>query len=100
MLSLSFFSATCIRRPGEANGSGWISTALTTLKMAVLAPMVRAMVSIVAAVKTGDSRSVRTAYRKSASSMDERRGWARMVTTAAQRAAVLFRVTPPLVVEM
>jgi hypothetical protein len=69
MLSLSFFSATCIRRPGEANGRGRMRTALTTLKIAVLAPMVRAMVSTVAAVKTGDLRSVRTAYRKSATSM-------------------------------
>jgi hypothetical protein len=61
MLSLSFFSATCIRRSGEANGSGRISTALTTLKIAVLAPIVRAMASTVAVVKMGDLGSVRTA---------------------------------------
>jgi hypothetical protein len=44
-------------------------TALTTLKIAVLAPMARAIVSTVAVVKIGDLRSVRTAYRKSASNM-------------------------------
>jgi hypothetical protein len=38
MLSLSCFSATCIRHSGEANGSGRISAAATTLKIAVLAP--------------------------------------------------------------
>jgi hypothetical protein len=56
-------------RPGEANGSGRISTALTTLKMTVLAPIVSVMVSTAAAVKTGALRNMRTAYRKSASSI-------------------------------
>ena len=68
-ISESFFSATCIRRPSEANGIGRISTALTTLKMTVFAPIVSAIVSTAVAVKTGDLRNMRTAYRKSAGSM-------------------------------
>jgi hypothetical protein len=60
-LSLSFFSATRIRRSGAWNGSGRNITAFTTLKIAVLEPIVSAMVNTAVAVKTGDRRNVRAA---------------------------------------
>ena len=57
---------TCIRRSGDANGSGRISTAFTTLNMAVFAPMARAIVITAAVVKPGDRLKLRTPYRTSA----------------------------------
>jgi hypothetical protein len=55
----SFFSPTCTSRSGAANGSGRTSTVLTTLKIAVLAPIASATVSTTAALNTGERRSVR-----------------------------------------
>src|SRR5205823_10045122 len=46
-------------------GSGRNSTTLTTLKMAVLAPIPSARVSTATAVKAGCMASIRKAYRKS-----------------------------------
>ena len=60
-LSLSFFSATCISRVGSAKGNGRRSTALTTLKMAVLAAIARATVRTMAAVNIGVRRIMRVA---------------------------------------
>src|SRR3989454_12001952 len=54
MLSMSFdFSETNTSRPGSLNGSGRRRTALTTLKIAVFAPMPSASVSTATAVKPG-----------------------------------------------
>jgi hypothetical protein len=44
---------------GEANGSALSSTALTTLKIAVFAPMPRARVIAVIKVKPGFFRNIR-----------------------------------------
>src|SRR5436190_9842579 len=49
-------------RPGSANGSGLSSAALTTLKMAVLAPMPSASVRTATAENPGDFLSPRIAY--------------------------------------
>ena len=57
--SLSLRSATQYNRSGSANGSGRSITALTTLKMAVLAPMPSATVSTTARVNSGDFRNRR-----------------------------------------
>src|SRR5881394_3695611 len=54
MLSMSFdFSETNTNRSGSWNGGGRRTTALITLKIAVLAPMPRASVSTATAVKPG-----------------------------------------------
>ena len=53
-------------RPGSRYGSGLRRTALTTLKIAVVAPMPRASVIRAVAVKAGALRSERTASAKSA----------------------------------
>jgi len=66
---LSFFSAIHTRRLGCSYGSGRSITALTTLKIAVLAPMPRATVSTTAKVNSGDFRSMRAVYRRSFSNM-------------------------------
>src|ERR1700730_4934332 len=50
---------TCTSRAGSWNGSGRRSTAFTTLKMAVFAPMPRARTMMAAAVKPGFLRSTR-----------------------------------------
>src|SRR4029077_19035278 len=57
------------RRSGFLYGSGRRRTALVTLKIAVLAPIPRAMVRMAVAAKTGLLRRVRSAYRMSRSSM-------------------------------
>jgi hypothetical protein len=51
---------TATIRSGAAKGSGRSTTALTTLKMAVVAPMPRASVSTAVAAKPGCRTSVRT----------------------------------------
>ena len=48
---------TTITRSGESNGIGRRTTALTTLKIAVVAPMPRASVRMAVAVKAGFRRS-------------------------------------------
>jgi hypothetical protein len=48
-------------RPACGNGNGRSSTALTTLKIAALAPMPRPSVSTATAVKPGALRNMRTA---------------------------------------
>src|SRR5437867_4694094 len=54
MLSMSFdFSETNTSRPGSLNGGGRSSTALTTLIIAVFAPIPSASVSTATAVKPG-----------------------------------------------
>ena len=47
--------------PESLYGSGWSNSAWTTLKMAVLAPMPSASVSIATAVKPGARRNIRVA---------------------------------------
>jgi hypothetical protein len=47
------------RRPESGSGSGWSRTALTTLKIAVLAPMPSASVSIATSVNAGAFSSMR-----------------------------------------
>src|SRR5207302_3797525 len=59
------FSNGRTTRSGCAYGSGRSSTAFTTLKIAVVAPMPRASVRIAAAANPGAPRNVRTAYRRS-----------------------------------
>ena len=54
-------SHSSTRRLGSTKGSGFSSTALTRLKIAVFAPMPSASVRIAIAVKTGLPRSVRSA---------------------------------------
>src|SRR6476620_5474655 len=49
------------RRSGDGNGSGFNNTALTTLKMAVFAPIPSASVSTAIKVNPGDLRSWRRA---------------------------------------
>ena len=53
------------RRSASGNGSGFRSTLLTTLKMAVLAPIPSARVTSVASVKAGVRSRRRAAYRTS-----------------------------------
>src|SRR5881296_1898923 len=66
MLSMSFdFSETNTSRPGSLNGGGRSSTALITLKTAVLAPMPSASVSTATAVKPGFFSSWRKANLRS-----------------------------------
>ena len=52
-------------RSGSGNGSGCNRTPLTTLKIAVFAPMPNARHATAASVKLGVRRSVRMAYRRS-----------------------------------
>ena len=59
------FSNRMISRSLCGNGNGCSTTALTTLKMAVVAPMPSASVSRATAVKPGCCRSSRRAYRRS-----------------------------------
>ena len=59
------FSNRMTRRSLCGNGNGCSTTALTTLKMAVVAPMPSASVSRATAVKLGCCRSNRSAYRRS-----------------------------------
>ena len=56
---------TNVSQSGSGYGSGRSSTALTTLKMAVLAPMPSARTRIAAIAKPGRLRRTRTAYRRS-----------------------------------
>src|SRR5262245_3097553 len=56
-------------RFGSGYGSGCSSTCLTTVKMAVLAPMPRAVASTAARVKPGALRSMRAAKTRSCRSM-------------------------------
>src|SRR5215467_13175705 len=58
---------TCMMREGSSKGSGRRRTALTTEKIAVLAPMPRASTTMAAAEKPGLRRSKRKEKRKSAS---------------------------------
>ena len=58
------------RRSGSVYGSGRSSTALTTLKIAVLAPMPRAIVRMAVTVNAGFLRSVRAAKERSLESME------------------------------
>ena len=51
-------SITRTRRSGSPNGKGCKSTAFTTLKIAVVPPMPRAIVNTAMAVKPGDLRGV------------------------------------------
>ena len=64
------------RRPASANGSGRSSTASTTLKTAVLAPMPRARTATATTTSIGRLRSDRSAYRTS---------WARPFTPLSSR---------------
>src|SRR5712671_3283444 len=69
-------SFNCTRRSGCAKGRGRRSTALTTLKIAVFAPMPRASVQIAARVKPGTLNNVRSAKRRSwKEESNQRRGW-------------------------
>src|SRR5882762_4159503 len=52
-------------RSGFSTGMGWKKTALTTVKIAVLAPMPRASVTTATMVNPGDLRKPRNAYRMS-----------------------------------
>jgi len=54
-----------MRRSGSGNGSGLSRTPLTTLKIAVLAPMPRAIVRMATAEKPGFLMSSRAAKRRS-----------------------------------
>src|SRR5437660_4501415 len=66
MLSMSFdFSETNTSHPGSLNGGGRSSTALTTLKIAVFAPMPSASVSTATMVKPGFFSNWRKANFKS-----------------------------------
>src|SRR5262249_53271585 len=56
-------------RSGFLNGSGRSRTALTTLKIAVFAPMPRLKVITATTVKPGLLRNMRAAYRKSCQSV-------------------------------
>src|SRR5690242_21685451 len=58
---------TCMMREGSSKGSGRRRTALTTEKIAVLAPMPRASTTMAAAEKPGLRRSKRKEKRKSES---------------------------------
>src|SRR5690349_25093821 len=58
---------TCIMLEGSSKGSGRRSTALTTEKIAVLAPMPKASTTMAAAEKAGLRRSKRKEKRKSES---------------------------------
>src|SRR5690348_9640425 len=58
---------TCMMREGSSKGSGRRRTALTTEKIAVLAPMPRASTTMAAAEKPGFRRSMRKEKRKSES---------------------------------
>jgi hypothetical protein len=61
----TLLSQTRTRRSGSVNGSGRSITALTTLKMAVVAPTPSASVRAAMAVKPGLFRRARAAYRRS-----------------------------------
>jgi hypothetical protein len=52
---------TATMRAGSATGRGCRTSAFTTLKMAVLAPMPSARVATATAVKAGDFLSIRRA---------------------------------------
>src|SRR6266566_3099297 len=56
---------TCMMREGSSKGSGRRMTALTTEKIAVLAPMPRASTTMAAAENAGLRRRVRKEKRKS-----------------------------------
>jgi hypothetical protein len=60
---------TSTSRSGSAYGSGRSSTALTTLKMAVQAPMPSAIVTIATAAKPRFLRSPRRVYIRSLNSV-------------------------------
>ena len=60
-LSLSFFSATCNTRAGSRNGSERIITALTTLKIEVLAAIASATVRMTATENSGARGIIRAA---------------------------------------
>ena len=53
------------RRSGSGNGTGFSSTALTTEKIAVFAPMPSARAATAAIVKLGLCRNVRSEYFRS-----------------------------------
>src|SRR6476660_3286864 len=59
--SLRFVLPIAASRSGDGNGSGFNNTALTTLKMAVFAPIPSARVSTATRVNPGDFRSWRKA---------------------------------------
>ncbi|HEY2289822.1 MAG TPA: hypothetical protein VGM86_03885 [Thermoanaerobaculia bacterium] len=61
ILFFGWTSFTPRMRSGSAKGNGRIRMALTTLKIAVLAPMPMAMQTTAMAAKPGLLRSVRTA---------------------------------------
>src|SRR6266850_8508666 len=63
-------SKSIMSREGCLKGSGRSSTAFTTLKMAVFAPMPRASVRTATSVKPGLLASIRNAYRKSCRKFD------------------------------
>src|SRR5262249_36391516 len=63
--SFRFVLPTATSRSGDGNGSGFNNTALTTLKMAVFAPIPSASVTTATRVNPGDLRSWRKASFKS-----------------------------------
>src|SRR5215471_17969811 len=63
--SLRTVVSIATRRDASANGNGFNSTPLTMLKMAVLAPMPSASTMTISALKPGDLRRSRSAWRKS-----------------------------------
>ena len=86
---LSKLAPSCTIFSGFGKGSGRSSTAFTTLKMAVFAPMPRARVRPTTAVKPGLLPSMRAPYRKS---------WIRVstkLTPRASRHSSLARSIPP-----
>src|SRR5579883_1008229 len=60
-------------RSGSGYGSGCKRTLLTTVKMAVFAPMPRASAATATVVKPGFARSILAAYRRSATSVSMER---------------------------
>jgi hypothetical protein len=62
-------SQTITSRSGSANGSGRSSTALTTEKIAELAPMPKASATTATSVKPGFFKSIRTPYLMSCQSV-------------------------------
>jgi len=75
---------------GWAKGSGRSKTALTTLKIAVLAPMPSASVRMATAVKPEFLRSVRTPKRKSAHNDSGQTPRFPLVLSAAPDSAMVF----------
>ncbi len=61
---------TTVSRSGSRYGSGRSKAALSTLKIAALAPIPSAMVATAVTVKLGFFRSVRAAYPRSLASID------------------------------